>query len=136
MYPWRLWEWMRGEDPLPGRVADGEWQGSARVLWLDEAVRAAQRQLWDAWPRREHDPERYVSALQALANTVEAMEQSGLPATGLVAKEHAADIKRLGVTAHSPGARYQGPLWADLHQPTGQAVAPTEVRRPGAGRSG
>ena len=107
MHPWLLWEWMRGEEPLPGRIADGEWRSSAGLFWEYEALRAAQRECQASWPRREHDPDRYIDALQHLVDAVAAMERSAMPASGLVHEDFAADIGRLGVTARSPGARYQ-----------------------------
>jgi hypothetical protein len=98
---------MRGEEPLPGRIASGEWRTSAALLWQYEAVRAAQRELQAARPRREDDRLRYIDALQHLVDAIEAMEQSGLLTAGLVAKEFTKDIRQLGITARRPGARYQ-----------------------------
>lgn len=103
---WMLWEWMRGMDSLPGRHSDGEWNLSAAVFWRYEAVRDAQLDLHRAWPRREHDPDGYVDALQKLVDALDEMEQSGLPVTGLMAEEYAADVERLGITPTPKGVRY------------------------------
>ena len=80
--PWWLWEWMHGEQERPGRLADGEWQTSARILWLYQAVPDAQLRLDRLWRHRERDETAYVDGLQALVDAIRDMRAAGLETAG------------------------------------------------------
>jgi hypothetical protein len=114
VYPWLVWEWMLGNQPLPGRLSrfEDEWHSGAVALALYERVKEAQTELQreerridelrysaastareqarvaKALERGERDrtfeDPAYVKALQALVDTTAAMEDAGLPADGLI----------------------------------------------------
>lgn len=105
---WYLWEWMRGEQPLPGRSTD-EWRTGVAPLWAYERVRAAQLHLQAIQVRRGRalDDEDYRLALQQLVDAVDAMESLGLPTEAdLVAPEWREDIKQAGLKP-TPRGRYR-----------------------------
>ena len=93
---WRMWEWMLGNHPLPGRhdavslTAKGmrvsrspfgdEWRSGAEPLWMYERVRVAQIELG----RLETGEPGYVGALQRLLDAVHDMETAGYAADDLL----------------------------------------------------
>ncbi len=110
LHPWMLWEWMLGNEPLPGRIESSgdEWRSGAEPLWVYERVRVAQLQL------RRLDLERvetsgsdYVTALQELVDAVSDMNTVGLPADDLVADGYRQHIEALDLAPSPRGRRYR-----------------------------
>jgi len=110
VHPWMIWEWMLGNEPLPGRIASfgDEWRSGAIPLWVYERVRVAQLQL------RRLDLERvetsgsdYVTALQELVDAVSDMNTVGLPADDLVADGYRQHIEALDLAPSPRGRRYR-----------------------------
>jgi transcriptional regulator with XRE-family HTH domain len=113
---WQLWEWMLGNEPLPGRLGgefrSGEWRSGAEPLWLYERVRISQLGLQgsnESAVLTRDQRKLYVAALQRLVDTVADMESAGLPADDLIGHEWAKAIAENGITP-SPRARRYGEL--------------------------
>ncbi len=97
---WWWFEWMIGNEPLPGRGPDtfgGEWRSGAEPLWLYERVRRAQRET-----ATRHDlgaePAEWLDALRELVDAVADMEAAGLPAHDLIRPESRRAIEHHGIT--------------------------------------
>ncbi len=107
-YPWRVWEWLHGEEPLPSRNTP-EWHRGSEPALLYANVRDDQKQVNRArlairTAEYEGDQEaisrakrRYVEALTALDEALEAMERKGWPTDRLVGEELASEFDRLGI---------------------------------------
>ncbi len=114
LHPWMLWEWMLGNEPLPGRHAgsDGEWRSGALPLWVYERVRVAQVALqgldWQRAVSEKKPVDRdYVVALQELLDAVSDMNAVGLPADDLIADEYRDLIAKLALKPSQRGRRYR-----------------------------
>ncbi len=85
---WWLFEWMIGNEPLPGPIEafGGEWQTGAEPLWLYERVRHAQQRTATSHPAGD-EPAEWLEALQVLVDAVAAMELYGIPARDLIGPE-------------------------------------------------
>jgi transcriptional regulator with XRE-family HTH domain len=129
VYPWLMWEWMLGNEALPGpdwigQTGDVEWRTGASPLWLYERVRHAQFELrrierasWghpksleeeDATAEtRERwlaESAEYQTALQELVDAVSAMEDAGMPAQDGLIGSWAEPIRKFRIE-RSPAQR-------------------------------
>lgn len=107
VYPWRVWEWLRGEEPLPGRDTP-TWYDNATPAHLYADVKEAQKSANTARTdvkAAEYEGDeiavrdakrRHVSALTSLQNALKEMEQIGYPTARLIGAFRD-DLVRLGI---------------------------------------
>lgn len=104
VYCWRAWEWLHGQEPLPGRNQDGAWPALA-YSDVSDAQKAANAALLEIATAEYEENERrvkagkrrYVTALRNLHRALRVMEESGLPTSRLLHPEFEADMYRLGI---------------------------------------
>jgi transcriptional regulator with XRE-family HTH domain len=106
-YPWLVWEWLHGEEPLPGADLRA-WHVEVQPAWLYSQVRDAQKAAQAAdqdvkgaeyvGGAENEARARYAKALRRLAAAVGAMKRAGLPADRLLADGFREDIDRLGIS--------------------------------------
>lgn len=107
--PWRVWEWMHGQEPLPGSDLR-RWHPVVQPAWLYSDVRDAQKAAQEA--RQDvrvgakagageaelRDARRgYAQALRLLDGALRKMERAGLPTSRLLAEDFRADMVEFGV---------------------------------------
>ncbi len=107
VYPWRVWEWLLGEQPLPGRDTP-TWYDRAKPVHLYADVREAQKSAEKARldvkaaeferdrPAIREARRRYVRSLSALQDALMEMEQVGYPTARLIGAFRD-DLVRLGI---------------------------------------
>ncbi len=107
--PWRAWEWLHGQEPLPTSQL-GRWQPVVQPAWLYSNVRDAQKDAQDkrttvrirtksgadeAGLRAARQD--YADALRELRAALDSMERAGLPTRRLLADEFRNDMLKFGI---------------------------------------
>ncbi len=107
VYPWRVWEWLHGEEPLPACDTPG-WHAGSEAALLYANVRDAQKAANQARhdvPIAEYEGDaeavrlakkRHVTALRALHVALQEMEARGFPTARLIGGFEE-DLVRLGI---------------------------------------
>jgi transcriptional regulator with XRE-family HTH domain len=112
-HPWRVWEWLHGQEPLPTSELH-RWRPVVQSAWLYSDVRDAQKDAQDkrvtlriatksgadeAGMRAARQG--YADALRGLREALKSMERAGLPTRGLLAEEFRAEMFEFGVLEES-----------------------------------
>ena len=108
-HPWRVWEWLHGQEPLPTSELH-RWRPVVQSAWLYSAVRDAQK---DAGDKRttvrirtklgadeaglREARQDYADALRGLREALDSMERAGLPTRRLLADEFRNDMLEFGI---------------------------------------